>query len=114
MNNAKHKLRSHDMILLHDKHFLIQHTASILGLYAYTYAVLCTNNPRFDFKYFCQYTNYVLVLKKTITPSLRVVFSSPGRRPWEFMLWRSVRTTCPSSVRPASTFSFKRLLLKNH
>jgi len=34
------------------------------------------------------------------------IFSSPGRRPWELLVWRSVR--------PASTFSFKRLLLKNH
>jgi len=38
------------------------------------------------------------------------IISSPGRRPWELMVWRSVRP----SVRPASTFSFKRLLLKNH
>jgi len=33
-------------------------------------------------------------------------FSSPDRRPWELMPWRSVR--------PLSTFSFKGLLLKNH
>jgi len=39
------------------------------------------------------------------------IISSPDRRPWELMVWRSVR---PSVVRPVSTFSFKRLLLNNY
>jgi len=44
-------------------------------------------------------------LRDTLISCCCHIFSSPGRRPWELLVWRSVR--------PASTFSFKRLLLKN-
>jgi len=41
-----------------------------------------------------------------------ILISSPGQKPWELMVWYSVCR--PSSIRPVSTFYFKRLLLKNY
>jgi len=56
------------------------------------------------------YLGFFVCLNKTFN---KAFIRSPGRSPWELMISCSVRR--PSVVRPSSsTFSFKRLLLKNH